>query len=91
MINLTVISDNNKTITTQSLLDMSQTTFNNSQIVSLPYDNSIINIHTSTSSYSIQNLINSFTGFSGQLNFFIVIIILIAFIIGAFSLLKKVK
>ena len=92
MINLTIISENNKTVITKSLSDLSLNSFNSSENISIPYDNTIISIVQSSSSFNLQNLISSQSGFPSELNFFIVIMIFIAIIglsIKALSMVKR--
>ena len=91
-INLELISyGENRTIEVSNLSNSIITTFNNSEVQNLNYDNLIINIYPSYSSINPQNFFNSISGFNNDLNFFIIIIILICLCLVGFKLLGKIR
>jgi len=91
MINLTIVSENNKTVITKSLSDLSLNSFNSSEFKEIPYDNTLISISQSTSHFNFQKVFDFISPLNSELNFFIFIIVILIIFSGIFGVLKKVK
>jgi hypothetical protein len=89
MINITVISELNKSITVQSLSLSSSTSAFVNQSIQEPYDNYLVSVATNTNAATLSNFFSGFSSAnSSMIGFVVILACIIAF---SFAIIKWSK
>jgi len=88
-INLLVLSDNLRNVDAVSMTDYTTTSFASNVSQTLPYDNMMLNIATSTSGATFNNVMGTVSHGYSKFGLLIAIGLLLCFLFVAYKLIKR--